>query len=151
MTKRQVKYTMRGNLIVMFVTAVCFLFLLFPLLSFLSRKYWLVLLHYYKNSPPMSKSWIRAWSDISIAVCIETKGLTCLHRYWKHGRANFGFQNCSFYGTKLFISKLFTSNVFSFCHIIKILQGFTELPGKFRLIFIFLPCHHNERSLETLK
>ena len=48
---------MRGNLIVMFVTAVCFFF---PLLFFLSRKYWLVLLHYYKNSPPISKSWIRA-------------------------------------------------------------------------------------------
>ena len=48
---------MRGNFIVMFVTAVCFLF---PLLSFLSSKYWLVLLHYYKNSPPISKSWIRA-------------------------------------------------------------------------------------------
>ena len=28
---------------------------------FLSLKYWLVLIHYYKNSPPISKSWIRAW------------------------------------------------------------------------------------------
>ena len=30
-------------------------------LFFLSRKYWLVLLHCYKNSPPISKSWIRTW------------------------------------------------------------------------------------------
>ena len=29
---------------------------------FLSLKYWLVLIHHYKNSPPISKSWIRAWS-----------------------------------------------------------------------------------------
>ena len=29
---------------------------------FLSLKYWLVLIHYYKNSPPISKSWIRACS-----------------------------------------------------------------------------------------
>ena len=27
---------------------------------FLALKYWLVLIHYYKNSPPISKSWIRA-------------------------------------------------------------------------------------------
>ena len=31
-------------------------------LFFLSLKYWLVLIHYYKNSPPISKSWIRAWA-----------------------------------------------------------------------------------------
>ena len=39
-----------------------------PLLSFffLFLKYWLVLIHYYKNSPPISKSWIRAgeWTNI---------------------------------------------------------------------------------------
>ena len=29
-------------------------------LFFLSLKYWLVVLHCYKNSPPISKSWIRA-------------------------------------------------------------------------------------------
>ena len=28
---------------------------------FLSLNYRLVLIHYYKNSPPISKSWIRAW------------------------------------------------------------------------------------------
>ena len=46
-----------------------------PYFFFLSLKYWcsdlkhlnqaLVLLHYYKNSPPISKSWIRAWTSIS--------------------------------------------------------------------------------------
>ena len=30
------------------------------LFFFLSLKYWLVLINYYKNSPPISKSWIRA-------------------------------------------------------------------------------------------
>ena len=38
-----------------------FLWSPFFLSFFLSLKYWLVLLHYYKNSPPISKSWIRAW------------------------------------------------------------------------------------------
>ena len=32
----------------------------FFLFCFLSLKYWLVLIHYCKNSPPISKSWIRA-------------------------------------------------------------------------------------------
>ena len=35
----------------------------FFLFCFLSLKYWLVLIHYYKNLPPISKSWIRACSQ----------------------------------------------------------------------------------------
>ena len=43
-----------------------------PLLSFffLSLKYWLALLHCYKNSPPISKSWIRTCSGHLVGIWI---------------------------------------------------------------------------------
>ena len=47
----------------------------FFLLFFLSLKYWLVLIHYYKNSPPISKSWIRACAII-IGIYYYIKKLT---------------------------------------------------------------------------
>ena len=40
-------------------------------LFFLSLKYWLVLIHYYKNSPPILKSWIRACYDDGNKMQIE--------------------------------------------------------------------------------
>ena len=38
---------------------------------FLSLKYWLVLIHYYKNSAPISNSWIRAWIYLSLMMLLN--------------------------------------------------------------------------------
>ena len=71
--KRQVKYTMR-NLIVMFVTAVCFLF---PLLSFffLSLKYWLVLFSIFQF-PIMHSVCPQVCCEILLGICTSPKSIS---------------------------------------------------------------------------
>ena len=49
----------------------------FFLFFFLSLKYWLVLIHYYKTSPPISKSWIRAC--LSEHLCSENSSHVFQH------------------------------------------------------------------------